>query len=176
MLRALARCALAAALLGGCSFNRFDRLEAAGMAARVPWAASRRMGCLEFGAHLTRHPEVPRDLVVIQYELGNRCESAVRVDLTAVRVRARFSDGAVVWLTPVDPRAELRPGLLDTRVHAFQPIAYGPFVEGRPPEEVCVAPGRVAPDDVAGAGAPEVLWCFPVPAYEALPIARGGFG
>jgi hypothetical protein len=162
-------------LLGGCNLGSFERLATTGMATRVPWAASRRMGCLDLGAHLTRHPEVPRDFVVIQYELGNRCEAAVRVDLSAVRVRARYPGGATVWLRVFDPRAELRPGALDARMHAFQPIAYAPGAGERAPEEVCVAPGRAAPDEAPREGDGEVLWCFPVPAYEELPVARGGF-
>jgi hypothetical protein len=48
---------------------------------------AQRMGCLEFRVYPSRHPTVPREFVVLQYELGNRCNVPVRVDLTAVRVQ-----------------------------------------------------------------------------------------
>ncbi|MFO0608538.1 MAG: hypothetical protein U0324_35560 [Polyangiales bacterium] len=175
MKRASAPLALAA-LLGGCSFGHFERLTTTDLAARAPWAAWARLGCLDVGAHLARHPEVPREFVVVQYELGNRCESVARVDLAAVRVRAHYPSGFTAWLPVFDPRAELRPGALDPRIHAFQPIAYGPGGGTQAPDEVCVAPGHVAPDNVTDDHADDRLWCFPVPAYDGLPIARGGFG
>lgn len=163
------------ALLAGCSLGNYQRLETSGLARTVPWAAVRRMGCLDLGVHLARHPEVPRAFAVLQFELGNRCEAPVRVDLTAVRVQARYPGGATVWLPLHDPRAEVRPASLDVRMHVFQPLAYVPGgPEGSAPEALCVALGRVAPDDPPEDGG-DPLVCFPVPAYEGLPIARGGF-
>jgi len=166
---------LSLALLAGCALGNYQRLATAALARNVPWAAARRLGCLDLGVHLARHPEVPREFAVLQFELGNRCEAPVRVDLTAVRVQARYAGGATVWLPTYDPRAEVRPASLDVRMHVFQPLAYGPGgPERSAPEALCVALGRVAPDDPPDdAGDPVV--CLPVPAYEGLPIARGGF-
>jgi hypothetical protein len=163
---------LALTLLVGCSLGNYQRLETSGLARTVPWAAARRLGCLDLGLHLARHPEVPREFSVVQFELGNRCEAAVRVDLTAVRVQARYPGGAIVWLPLYDPRAEVRAASIDVRMHVFQPLAFGPGgPEGSAPEALCVALGRVAPDE----GSDGPLVCLPVPAYEGLPVARGGF-
>ena len=161
--------ALAAA---GCG-STYERLDTEGLARRYRWALVIHRGCLDLGVHLARHPTVPRRFTVLRFELGNRCGRPLRVDLGAVRVRARYADGAEVELARHDPRREVRAVTLDVRTRAVEVLAYAPALprEGAP-AVVCLALDGVQPDGAAEATGE--ARCLSVPTDTDLPLARGG--
>src|SRR5262245_7176995 len=61
---------------------------------------------------------------VVAYDVGNRCEHAVTVDLVSVRVIARDGDGHEVPLAPYDPRHELAVLPLAASWMAHEAIEY----------------------------------------------------
>lgn len=165
---------LLAVAVAGCG-SLYERLDTEPLARRRAWAAVVRRECLDLGVHLARHPNVPAGLTVVQYELGNRCDRPVRVDLPAVRVRARYADGVELDLAPRDPRRELRAATLDVRTHVFEALAYAPAAPREmKPQRVCLALDGVAPGAPAETAAPPT--CLTVPPDDDLPLARGGNG
>lgn len=133
----------------GCSY-RPGSFEAIGHA----FAGQRvTLPCLDVA--IARRPDGPLGSV-IAYELGNRCEAPVTVDLGAATVVGRTRHAAIA-LTAYDPRHELRPLSLDGGAVASEAIEYRalvPVAFG----DVCVEAGRIA----TGAGA----WTCVGPAPE----------
>lgn len=169
MLRAHILLVLAVA---GCGAT-YDRLDTEALARRHPWAAVAHRGCLDLGLQLTRHPSVPVRFTVVRYELGNRCNRSLAIDLSAVRARARYPDGTELALTRYDPRREVVPATLDLRSRAVEVLAYAPAIpRDGAPAVVCLALDGVLRD----ASAASTPWtrCLTVPPEGDLPIASGG--
>jgi len=61
---------------------------------------------------------------VLQYQLGNRCNRPVEVNLGRIAVIARFADGSEEVLAPYDPSFEIRPVRLTGRLTGQEAIAY----------------------------------------------------
>lgn len=162
-----------ALLASGCG-STYERLDAEALARQHPWATVVRLGCLDLGVHLARHPSVPRGFTVVQYELGNRCDRPLRIDLSAVRVRARYPDGVEVALDRHDPRREVRPATLELRSRAFEALAYSPPApQSVEAPVVCLTLGGVIE---ATAETPSVVRCLTVLPGEGLPRVRGAGG
>lgn len=162
-----------ALLAPGCG-STYERLDAEALARQHPWATVVRLGCLDLGVHLARHPSVPRSFTVVQYELGNRCDRPLRIDLAAVRVRARYPDGVEVALERHDPHREVRPATLELRSRAFEALAYSPSApHSVEAPVVCLTLGGVVE---AEAATPGLVRCLRVPPGDGLPRARGAGG
>lgn len=174
MRRALRAVPIIAALLtSGCG-STYERLDAEALARRHPWATVVRLGCLDLGVHLARHPSVPGRFTVVQYELGNRCNRPLRIDLGAVRVRARYPDGVEVPMERHDPRREVRPATLELRSRAFEALAYSPaHPPGVEAPVVCLTLDGVIE---TAAATPGLERCLTVPPADSLPRVRGAGG
>ncbi len=61
---------------------------------------------------------------VVAYAFGNRCDQPAVVDLASVRIIGRTASGVAVPLIANDPRAEIRPMLIDGRAIGREAIAY----------------------------------------------------
>lgn len=97
---------------------------------------------------------------VLQYQLGNRCNRAVEVDLQQVPVVGRFADGEEIALTPYDPDLEIQPVKLGGRLVGAEAIAYR---TPRPASQVCVDIARIErpAGERAFAAPPAARWlCF----------------
>ncbi len=121
------------------------------------------VGCLDVAVERRADLSVGSALdPVLGYQFGNRCDHPALVDLGAVAVIGRDSQGADVALWPYDPRRELRPAALDARSVGAEALAYA---SDRPMLEVCA-------DAAALAHAAPPRWlCFAAP---ARPVAAGG--
>jgi len=104
------------ALLAGCAY-RSGSFAAWGH----DFAGQRAtLGCLDLA--IDRRPDGPIG-AVLAYDLANRCDHAIRIDLGAVAVVGRTSAGNV-QLVPFDPYRELRPRWLDGRAVGRETIEY----------------------------------------------------
>mgnify|MGYP001568164607 CR=1 FL=1 len=118
-LRVSASTALALTVVAtGCSYRAGSFADTAG-SFPGPRVA---LPCLDLAVALIHIPSATGR--VIQYSFGNRCHSAISVDLTAARVIARDPSGTEVALHPYDPRGELRPLPLDGLRSGREQIAY----------------------------------------------------
>src|SRR5690349_18177744 len=110
------RIAIVACALVGCAY------QAGSFAYQQPGFAGQRatVGCLDVSVERSEMPVGP----VIRYQFANRCDHATTVDLGAVSVVGRDSQGAEVKLRPYDPHAELHPVLLDGRSAGTESLAY----------------------------------------------------
>jgi hypothetical protein len=82
------------------------------------------LGCLDVAAHAVRRTEQSGPIVV--WELGNRCDHAVEVDLGAATVVAGDPLGHTVATAPYDPEHEIRVLRLDARHYGREWIEYRP--------------------------------------------------
>jgi len=115
---------------------------------RSPFAGHRvTTGCLDVAVKVVR--ENPGDSPVITYHFGNRCNHAQLVDLGAVVVTGRTTDGTEVALTPFDPGGEIEPLPLDGRLVGRENIEYQTSPSGADLASLCVAAGAIT-----GPGAP----------------------
>jgi hypothetical protein len=93
-----------------------------------PWNASyantRRVSeCLDLAAWAIASREVwPR--VLLRVDIGNRCDSTIDVDFTALRVTATCGAGEVT-LSPYDPHHVIEPGRLAPHDFGAELIAFG---------------------------------------------------
>jgi hypothetical protein len=91
------------------------------------------VGCLDVAIERrVDHPTGP----VLAYDIGNRCDGAVTVDLARVAVMAMGADGKI-QMQPFDPEHELRALSLDGRALAAEAIEYRSETIVAP-EELCV--------------------------------------
>ena len=159
-------------IVAGCGAT-YERLDTEALARRHPWAAVAHRGCLDLGVHLTRHPSVPGRFTVVRYELGNRCDRPLRLDLSAVRARARYADGVELTLARHDPRREVVPATLEHRSRAVEVLAYAPAIpRDGAPAVVCLTLDGVLRD--ASAATTPWTQCLTVPPEGDLPVAPGG--
>jgi hypothetical protein len=93
------------------------------------------VGCLDVGVSATS--DAAAQGPVIAYQFGNRCDRPARVDLAAVVVRGRTSDGAELELAAYDPVGELRPATIEARMTGREVIEYH-AVGTHPVTMVCV--------------------------------------
>lgn len=112
-----------------------------------------RLGCLDVALRSYREQVMPADHVALRFDLGNRCERAVDVDLTRVRVTGVYA-GVRLPFEVVDPRREVVPARLDARGVAAETLEYAPGAEQpRAPVAVCVAlAGAIAEADETSQG------------------------
>lgn len=96
------------------------------------------LGCVDVA--IDRRPDGPLG-AVLAYDLGNRCDHAVRVDLSSAAVLGRTATGNVE-LSPYDPLRELGPVWLDGRSVAKETIEYR-SEEPLAARDVCVDAGSV---------------------------------
>jgi hypothetical protein len=127
---------------------------------------------------------------VAHFRIGNRCEQPTLVDLAAVRVTARFSDGSVRPMRPYDPEGVIVPMWLDARRLASEHLEYLPL-GGAAPTAVATTDDEAWPEawaqrsaavemclDVAGvdarAGAAATVLCVTTPEETILVESDGG--
>ncbi len=93
--------------------------------------------CLDVRVTSHRDDATARERWVgVRYELGNRCRSAVAVDLSRVRVVARGSEE--FELARFDPDGEVRAAVLDGGRRATETLAYLWPARAEGEFEVCV--------------------------------------
>jgi len=96
------------------------------------------LGCLDLA--IDRRADGPLGAVVA-YDLGNRCDHAIRVDLSEAAVVGRTGSGDV-RLAPYDPMHELRAFWLDGRTVGRETIEYR-SEEPIAARDLCVDAGSV---------------------------------
>lgn len=74
----------------------------------------RTVGCLDMAVEPDADPEAVGPVVRLTF--ANRCDSAVAVDLAAIRASAVLHDGRRVAMRLFDPDSVVRPGLLEARL------------------------------------------------------------
>ena len=84
------------------------------------------LGCVDVALQRGERAEARGPVVV--YELGNRCEHSVRVDLGAVRVYGVDDVERHIDLVAFDPDHEIGPRDMDARAHGEEWIEYHPIV------------------------------------------------
>lgn len=114
----------------------------------------RRLGCLDVRVALIEDRAVEAGWPVVGFDMGNRCDAPVYVDLRRASVTGRLADGRVVRMRPFDPRSEIDAAVLDGRSSAREVIAYIPPAgarDGTPARsrEVCVDVGGITAADPA---------------------------
>ena len=103
-------------IVAGCGYHPGS------FAGRSPYAGTRStVGCLDLA--IARRSDLP-DAAVLDYQFGNRCDTAVPVDFAAVAVIARTRAGADVRLAPYDPEHAITAQRLDGRLEGREVIAY----------------------------------------------------
>jgi hypothetical protein len=90
------------------------------------------VGCLDISVE--RRPDLSSG-PVLGYQFANRCDRPTTVDLGAVVVVGRTTQGLDVTLRPYDPRRELHPVALDGRTVGAESLAYP---VARTMSQVCV--------------------------------------
>jgi hypothetical protein len=97
------------------------------------------IGCLDVSvATRTRSAKA----AVIVYDFGNHCDHPTTVDLAAVSVVGRTTDGRDVPMFAHDPNHELRALPIDGRLAGHEAIAYE--AEKSPVEQICVDAAAIA--------------------------------
>lgn len=94
------------------------------------------LGCLDLA--VDRRPDGPLGAIVA-YDLGNRCDHAIRVDFSAASVIGRTGSGDEN-LAPYDPKHELHARWLDGRAVARETVEYRSS-EPLAARDVCVDAG-----------------------------------
>jgi hypothetical protein len=155
--RHMLRMAVFAGALAGCTAYQPSSFTRPGGPAAGFVGQRATVGCLDIA--VDRRADYVGS-AVLQYQLGNRCNRAVEVDLQQVPVIGRFADGDEVTLAPFDPDLEIRPVKLAGRLVGAEAIAYR---TPRPASQVCVDVARI--ERPAGArafaAAPPAHWlCF----------------
>jgi len=84
----------------------------------------RTVGCLDVAVATVREASLRGR--ALQYTFANRCDSAVVVDLAAVRAVGRDRGAGEVPLRLRDPRAEVRPIALEARMVGLEMLEYEP--------------------------------------------------
>lgn len=100
------------------------------------------VGCLDIA--VARRPDGPLGSV-LAYDVGNRCDGPVNVDLASVKVVGRTRN-AEIELAAYDPRHELRALPLDGRAVADETVEYRALVPASF-RDICVDAGRIAGSD-----------------------------
>jgi len=133
MRMAVVFCALGATL-AGCTYQPGSF---AGFARGFP-GQRMTVGCLDLAVQRRADLE---GAAVLEYAFGNRCKSAVPIDLERVTVVGRTIDGDEITLHPYDPRMELEPRRLDGRLAGSEALAYPAT---RPLVQVCADVARIS--------------------------------
>jgi hypothetical protein len=112
-------------------------------------AAVRRVGCLDVRMALACNAAVSPDFPLVAFTLGNRCDAAVPVDFTRLRVTGRAEDAggpADVMLSAFDPAREIHPAILGSRAMAKEVLEYdaSPREATRTITEVCIDLGGLS--------------------------------
>jgi hypothetical protein len=120
--------------------------------------AHRTVGCVDVSVASLRDPEARGPAA--RFSFGNRCDAATALDLSAVRVVARYADGERATVRPYDPGRVIRQGLLEARTTGTESIEYQSPRRGVRVVELCM--------DLAGIDANEpsprpVVVCLPAP-------------
>jgi hypothetical protein len=127
--------ALSALLLAGCAYQpgSFDSSlqRFKGQQATID--------CLDLAVE--RRHDLPDGTAVVGYAFGNRCDYPTAVDLAAVPVVGRTTDGQQMPLSPYDPRHEIATLRLDGRAVGREALAYP---TDQPLAEVCIDAGTIA--------------------------------
>jgi hypothetical protein len=115
----------------------------------------RVIGCVELGFRITRRPEATGPVLVVS--IGNRCDHATVLDLSALRVSGRGGHDETIAMTAYDPRTELEPKWLGGRSWGEEWIEYHADPWGPPPLRFEVALAGVVPDRTRRNGQAEVV-------------------
>jgi hypothetical protein len=113
-------------------------------------AAARRLGCLDIRMALACNAAVSPEFPLVAFTLGNRCDVAIPVDFTRIRVTGRLAGAnvgspeetanGVVALSVYDPIHEIHPAVLGSRAMAREVLEYdaSPREATRQIAQVCV--------------------------------------
>lgn len=114
-------------------------------------SARATVGCLDVAVE--RYWDAAAVGPTARVAVANRCDRAVEVDLGAIRASGRTSGGARVAHAAYDPRAEIRPALLDGRSVAAEVIEYRPVAgDVRGLDGLCLDVSAIAGGERAGVG------------------------
>jgi hypothetical protein len=103
------------------------------------------LGCLDVSLAPGWRQEAAGPIVV--YDLGNRCEHSIRVDLGALRVVGRDELDHEVDMVPFDPDHEIEPRTMDARARGEEWIEYHPRFPGGALRLLRVDVGGIAMDE-----------------------------
>lgn len=109
--------------------------------------ASATVGCLDVA--VAAASDAAAIGPVARIAVANRCDRAVAVDLGAVRASGRASGAADVAYYAFDPRAEIRPAILDGRSVAAESIEYRSVDADRRVTALCFDVSAIANRDHA---------------------------
>ena len=106
-------------------------------------AVVRRVGCLDVRMALACNAVVSPDFPLVAFTMGNRCDAAVPIDFTRLRVTGRMEGAggpAEVMLLAFDPTREIHPAVLGSRAMAREVLEYdaNPREATRRITEVCI--------------------------------------
>jgi hypothetical protein len=111
--------------------------------ATTPFAGARvQLVCLDVAVTVAQDERAAGH--VLGYAFGNRCSHSTIVDLTAVHVIGRDTDGTKFAMQPYDPKHELRPLPIDGLWHGYEEIEYA-SQDPHAPRDVCADVGRMEP-------------------------------
>ena len=155
MKTSLALASMSALVLMACNPYRPGTMEPA-----TPNGSVRTTGCIDIAIDLISDPQAAG--FATELRMGNRCDSAVTVDLGQIRATIRHGNGQISEMRVYDPEYQLRPALLDARARGREVLEYQlvePGVVPGPNAELCL--------DIAGVdrGEPSslpVVACTPV--------------
>jgi hypothetical protein len=153
-----------AALLAGCHWAGMLVAVMSGQSRYNPGALlaradsplrARRVGCLDIAVAVEGAAEVPVESPVLALACGNGCDRSLALDLTQLRVWARYPGGERQDLTAYDPRQEIHSVPLDGQTQATERISFRPSSwRGAPADAVCVDVSAVNRDAPPGAAPP----------------------
>ena len=132
------------------------------------WASTRTVGCLDVATEIVRDAEVPESSTVVDVTFGNRCAHGVHVDLSRVRVVARFPDGVRLQLAVFDPRHEIEPKLLGPAAIGHEMLEFDPKSEKTTATRLCIAVEGIDADRAAETATP---MCFTTAEGGMMPVA-----
>jgi hypothetical protein len=107
-------------------------------------STTRVIGCVELGFRIVRRVEATGPVLVVW--IGNGCDHATLLDLSALRVSGRGLHDETIAMTAYDPRAELGPRWLGGRSSGQEWIEYHADPWGTALLRFEVALAGVAPD------------------------------
>lgn len=85
---------------------------------------TRRAGCIDIAAGTKASHEVGSDGVLVWVELGNRCDRAVPIDITRLRVAAHGDNHVSFPLAAFNPRAEIHPAQVAAHASGVERIEF----------------------------------------------------
>lgn len=122
---------------------------------------ARSYGCLDLLVRPVESNETPPGGQMIAFDIGNRCDHGVPIDLTAMRVHMRREGTRTAIIAhPYDPRSEIRPARIPASLWIHERIIFFPSDYGcqSPVEHTCVDLQGIVPE---AEGNTEFCWGTP---------------